>query len=133
MSGVMVRPRPWVPLDVMFLTRGSIETLGERFKAAGPLTVIALVAEATAAIGGGKRADFDVLEWRYTSLARRVYTDAATAKQIIHAADDLGLVEVLDEPDADRFKLRLLRWKDWHPKDPLAAARKKRERTRNAS
>jgi len=124
------RPRPWFPLDNAFLTRGSIEALADQFPGFGPLAIVAIVGETNAAVGGGKRGDFDVLDWRYAYLARRIRTDAATAKAIVHAAADVGLVEVIAE-DGDGFKLRLLRWKEWHPKDPLAAERQRQSRARS--
>ncbi len=123
------RPRPWFPLDNAFLTRGSIESLADEFGAAGPLAIIALVGETNSAVGGGKRQDFDVLDWHYSYLARRLRIDTATARAIVHASESVGLVKVLAE-DGDSFQLRLLRWKEWHPKDPLAAERKKESRAR---
>jgi hypothetical protein len=124
------RPRPWHPLDNAFLTRGSID-LADQFPGFGPLAIVALIAETNGAVGGGKRKDFDVLEWQYSYLARRIRVEPATASAIIHVAEALTLVEMLEE-DGDRFKLRLPRWSEWHPKDPGAAERKRRQR-RNAS
>ncbi len=120
-------PRPWFALDNAFLTRGSIESLADQFGPAGPLAVIALIGETGASIGGGKSKDFDVLSWRYSYLARRIRIDATTAQAVVHGAAGVGLVEVISE-NGDRFAVRLLRWGEWHPKDPLAAERKARER-----
>jgi hypothetical protein len=120
----MERPRPWFALDNAFLTRASIESLADNFGPAGPLAIIALVCEASSAIR-----DFGLLDWHYPCLAKRIRTDTETAKAIIHAAVGLGLVKVVSE-DGDEFKLRLLRWSEWHPKDPTAAARKRRSRER---
>ncbi|MHB8234391.1 MAG: hypothetical protein ACYDHT_07030 [Solirubrobacteraceae bacterium] len=126
---MMERPRPWFSLDNAFLMRGSIETLADEFPGFGPLAIVALICEASGRIGGGKQSDFDVLDWHYSYLARRLRTDAATAKAIVAAGSVVGLVEVISE-DGDAFTLRLLRWKDWHPKDPPATERKRRERAR---
>lgn len=123
------RPRPWFSLDNAFLTRGSIESLADEFGAAGPLAIIALIGETNASIGGGKRSDFDVLDWHYSYLARRLRVDAAVAAAIVPAAQRVGLVEVISEA-GDSFKVRLARWREWHPKDPLAAERKRQERAR---
>jgi hypothetical protein len=92
-----------------------------------PLATIAIVSETNTAVGGGKSKDFDVLDRRYSYLGRRIRTDVATARAIVHAAAQLGLAEVLTDV-GDKFKLRLLRWKEWHPKDPLAAEHKRRHR-----
>lgn len=127
----MERPRPWFPLDNAFLTRGSIEVLADQFPGFGPLAIVAIVGETNGAVGGGKREDFDVLDWRYSFLARRIRTDAETSRAIVHAAAQLGLVEVLAE-GGDEFKLRLLRWGEWHPKDPMGAERTRRSRARSA-
>jgi hypothetical protein len=123
-------PRPWFKLDRTFLTRGSIETLADQFGPAGPLAIIALVCEAASTQGGGKREEFEVIEWRFGFLGRRIRVDAATATAIVRAAAAVGLVELLMD-DGERFKLRLLRWKDWHPKDPLAAERQQRHRSKD--
>jgi hypothetical protein len=77
---MMERPRPWFSLDNSFLTRGSIETLADQFPGFGPLAIVALIGEASGRIGGGKRNDFDVLDWHYSYLGRRIRTDATTAK-----------------------------------------------------
>lgn len=127
--GAMERPRPWFPLDNAFLTRGSIEVLADEFGAAGPLAIVALVAETNGAVGAGKRSDFDVLAWSYRSLGRRIHVSAARAKAIVQAAAKVGLIELLSET-GDAFRARLLRWEEWHPKDPLAAERKQRQRAR---
>jgi hypothetical protein len=123
----MERPRPWWSIDNTFLTRGSIETLADEFGAAGPLAIVALVGEANGAVGGGKRRDFDILDWRYSYLGRRIRVNATTAKAIVEAAVVVGLVEVQSE-SGDEFKIQLLRWSEWHPKDPLAAERKAKSR-----
>lgn len=90
-AGRLERPRPWFTLDNAFLTRGSIEALADQFGAAGPLAIIALIGETNAGVGGGKRSDFDVLDWHYAYLARRIRSDAAKAKAIVHVAADVGL------------------------------------------
>jgi hypothetical protein len=118
-------------LDDAFLTRGSIEALADEFPGFGPLAIIALICEARAGVGGGKRKDHDIVEWRYTFLARRVRADAATARAIVNAAAQIGLIEVMDE-SGDRFKVRLLRWNEWNAKDPTAAERKRRSRARSS-
>jgi hypothetical protein len=113
----MNRPRPWLPLDVAFLDQDTIRTLGERFGAAGPLAIIALIAEASAAIPTKTKGNFDLVESRYAALARRVYIDTDEAKAIVQMAAELDLVDVI-ESDARRYKLRLLKWDKWHPKRP---------------
>jgi len=123
------RPRPWFALDNAFLTRGSIESLADQFGAAGPLAIVALIAETNAAVGGGKTKDFDVLAWHYAYLGRRVRTDVSTARAIISAAADVGLVEVLDQSETT-FTVRLPHWHEWHPKDPGGAERQRRSRAR---
>ena len=122
-------PRPWFKLDDSFLTRGSIETLADEFPGFGPLAFLALICEASAGVGGGKRTDQDVVDWHYTYFARRIRTDAATVRSIVTAAAKIGLVEILDEA-GDSFKLRLLRWNEWAPKDGTAAERQRRSRAR---
>ena len=123
----MNRPRPWLPLDVAFLDQDTIRTLGERFGAAGPLAIISLIAEASAAIPTKTKGNFELVESRYAALARRVYIDTEKAKAIMQVAAELGLVDVI-EADARRYKVRLLKWDKWHPKDPTAATRKAKQR-----
>lgn len=124
------RPRAHIPLDVAFLDQDSIRDLGEQFGAAGPLTIIALVTEAGAAIPGKGGKDFDIVEGRYSGLARSAYVDERRSRAIVALAAEVGLVEILDQPDAQRFKLRLLKWSKWHPKDPGAAVRKANSRAK---
>jgi hypothetical protein len=123
------RPRPWMPIDRAFLVRGSIETLGEHHGPAGPVVIFALIAEACAPIGGGKREDFDLVAWRYPFLARRAFTTATEARAIVDEARDLGLVELLED-DGEAFRLRLLRFREWHGNDPGAAERQAASRAR---
>jgi hypothetical protein len=136
----MANPRKVIPrwafwLDSTFLTRGSIETLLDRFDAAGALAVIALVGEAEIRVTGGNRDNADVLDWRYSYLGRRIRVEAAVARDIIHAASELELVEIIVD-EGDKFTIRLLRWPEWHradpPKDPTATKRKRDQRTREA-
>lgn len=127
----MNRPRPHVPLDVAFLGQDTIRELGDRHGAAGPLVVIALVTEAHAAIPG-KTKDFDVVEGRFTALARSAFIDSGTAQEILRSAVEVGLVEVV-ESDLIRFKVRLLKWSKWTAKDPTAASRKAKQRGRGSA
>jgi hypothetical protein len=131
MGDRLERPRSWFTLDDAFLTRGSIESLADEFPGFGPLAIIALIAEARAGVGGGKRKDHDVVEWHYTFLARRIRTAATTARAIVSTAAKVGLIEVIDE-SGDSFKVRLLRWNEWNAKDPTAAERKRRSRARSS-
>jgi hypothetical protein len=120
-------PRPWFPIDQAFLTRGSIEELGEAHGAAGPLSLIALVAEANMAVGAGKRDNFDVVKWRYRDLGRRIRVDAEEAEAIVRSAERIGLVKIVGEDDG-AFTVRLLRWQEWHGRNAGAANRKATER-----
>lgn len=124
----MDRPRHFFPLDDTFLVRDTIQTLGERHGPQGPLLMVALIAEASGAVTGGKREDFDVVKWTFSAVARRAFVASVEeARAIVQTAHEIGLVEVLEQ-DELRFRLRLLRWGEWHPKDPGAAGRQKRSR-----
>jgi len=125
--GRLERPRPWHPLDASFLTRGTIESLLDQYGAAGALAIVALIGEAKGAVGGGKKGKFEVLDWRYSFLGRRIRVDADQAKAIVHSAAEDGLVTVLEE-QGDHFKLSLDRWYEWEVQDPTAAQRQRRHR-----
>jgi hypothetical protein len=126
----MNRPRPWYPLDVAFFDQDTIRDLGGRFGAAGPLVIVALVAEASAAIPS-KTKDWDVVDGRWSALARRVYAEGDTTKAIVKLAVELGLLEAM-ESSAERFRVRLLKWHKWHAKDPTAATRKAKQRAKTS-
>ncbi|HWX95447.1 MAG TPA: hypothetical protein VNZ01_01240 [Solirubrobacteraceae bacterium] len=68
------------------------------------------------------------MSWRYSDLARRIFTTKAKAKAIVHEAQTIGLLEMLDEARDGRFELRMLRFAEWHGKDPGAAARQRSSR-----
>jgi len=119
-------PRPWFRLDQRFLDQDTIADLGDRFGPAGPLTIVALIAEAASA--AATKADPDVVCGRWSALARRVHIDVPTTKAVVQGTCDVGLVEVVEASDA-RFELRLVKYYAWHPKDAGAAGRKARQRS----
>jgi hypothetical protein len=130
--GTLVTPRPWFRLDSTFLTRGSIEALGDECGPVGPLAILALIGEAEGAIGTGKRTDFDVVGWRYSYMARRIFSDADATRHAIAEAVKIGLLAMVAEHD-DTFTVRLLRWQEWHAKDPGGAVRTQATRRRKAA
>jgi hypothetical protein len=119
------RPRPWVSLDVAFLTQDTIMELRHGFGPAGPLAFLALILEARQQAGAGGEAGLVAL--RYTALAGLVGCTADEAKGIVHLAAEIGLV-ALHGDDGRRFTARMLKRESWEPKDPLAAERQRRRR-----
>jgi len=111
------------------VTAGPIRDLGERHGAAGPLLIVALITQAGGAIPTAKPGSFDVVEGRYAALARRVHINTDEARAILATAADVELVELIETEDR-RFKVRLLKWSKWHPKDPTAAARQATRRNK---
>jgi hypothetical protein len=124
--------RPWFKLDVDFLVQDTIAELRADFGAAGPLTVIAIIAEAKKSDLAGQRPPRDqgILEIRATSLAHIVSSDAGTVLEIVQRAVDLGLLEHVEGSDvaAGRLRVRSLKRGPWEPRDATAAARQARRR-----
>ena len=78
----------------------------------------------------GKTKDFDTTGGRYRALARTVGVQASETRSIMDTIERVGLIEKLDTDDPERYRVRLLKWAAWHPKDPNATRRKRQERAR---
>jgi hypothetical protein len=122
-------PRPWIPLDVEFLSQDTVIELRDRFGAAGPLLLIALITQAGGMLAGKDgRATMGFVEGRYAALAKRCGVDQEAAKAIVAGLVDVRLVGLLDGSDDQHYRLRLLKWLKWHTKDPTANARQAKHR-----
>jgi hypothetical protein len=122
----MHRERIFAAVDVAYLAQDTIIELGERFGAVGPLVWLALILDAK---GTPKGPVPGVTEGRYAALARRCSTDEATASKVIKAAVEVGLLEAIDLGER-RYKVRLLKFTKWEPKDAMGAERQARHRAR---
>jgi hypothetical protein len=125
------RQRPWYRFDSGFPDQDTIRDLGEAHGAAGPLVMVILFCDACAAYSP-KATDFDTMEAGYAGLAKRAFTDAATVRAIVARAEGVGLLQILESDDR-RCMVRLLAWQKWNAKDPNAAGRQRRSRTRKSS
>jgi hypothetical protein len=103
-------------MDREYLAQDRVRELGERFGAAGPLILMALILES------GKALPADEVEMRFRSLARLTFVDVETACDVVAAAFESGLLADLQQ-DAERFRARLTRHKAWDAKDPTSAQR----------
>jgi hypothetical protein len=119
------RPRPWSSIDREYLAQDTVRELGERFGATGPLVFLAVVLEA-GKVGTG------MVEMRFGALARLGFTDAETARNVVCAAVEVGLLSSLED-DGRRFSARLTRWEAWEAKDPTSAQRSADYRARQES
>jgi hypothetical protein len=123
------RQRPWFRFDSGFPDQDTIRDLGAAYGAAGQLVMVVLFCDAAAAYSQ-KAKDFDVVDGRYSGLARRVHTDTETVQAILRRAVDVGLIESLATDDPRRYSVRLLQHAKWNAKDPNGAARQRRTRER---
>jgi hypothetical protein len=121
------RARLFAAVDVAFLEQDTVAELRERFGAVGPLVLLALILDAK---GRPKGPVVGVTEGRYAALARRCGTDETVAGKVVTAGIELGLLESLDSSER-RYKLRLVKWLKWEPKDPTGAERQARHRARD--
>jgi hypothetical protein len=120
------RARLFAAVDVAYLEQDTIMELRDRFGAVGPLVFLALMLDAKSKPKG---AVVGVTEGRYAPLARRCATDEVVAQKVLATAAEIGLVELLDCGER-RYKVRLVKYDRWEPKDPTAAERQSRRRAK---
>jgi hypothetical protein len=113
------RPRPWSPIDREYLTQDRVRELGERFGPSGPLVFLALVLEAGKSLTGTAPGE---VELRFRALARLAFVEPEIAREVVTAAEQVGLLADLDG-DGERFSARLTRWEAWEAKDRSSAQR----------
>ena len=126
-------PRPWIKLDVEFLSQDTTEQLRDKFGAAGPLLLVAVFLGAKESDLAGMRPTDEQgqLSIRAAALGRKIAVDAETVVAIVREAMKLGVLECLDGTNLDkdgRLVLRSLKREAWEPQDATAAARKARSR-----
>lgn len=126
MGGVS-RQRPYIQLDTDYLTQDTVQDLGERYGARGPLALVALICETRKQGSAGGEAGYVAM--RYRALARLCWSTPEEVAAIIVTAGQLGLVRVC-ESGADGFKVEMVKRHKWEAKDPTAAARKAASRAR---
>lgn len=124
------RPAEWVPHDVFFLGRASIQELGDRFGPAGPLVFLHIIHEAKrAALGGAPVGKQGIVNRTYRSVARSAFLrdDTATVRAIVAACVEEELLELLSESTDKRMVVRLVKWNEWEPQDSSGARRQRRQ------
>lgn len=127
MSG-KVRPAPWVTLDVFYLGRASIRVLGEDFGPAGPLVFLHIIEEAKqAALSGTPVEQQGTVSLSYRAVAKTAFIpNEDLVRRIVAACVDEELIELLPESTEKRFVARLVKWREWEPRDSAGAARQRR-------
>lgn len=96
----------WFSMSTQFLTDPKVEDLGEKFGPAGPLVIVALLGRAKIADDAGR------VTCSFRTLGNEAFVDRSTAKEVVTAAGDSGLVEVTDLGEAD-VSLRFPAFRRW--------------------
>jgi hypothetical protein len=124
-----VRPAPWVTLDIFYLGRASIRSLGTDFGPAGPLVFLQIIGEAKqAAMSGAPPDKQGIVRIGYRSLAQTAFleNDSDLVKRIVAACVEEELIELLPESTEKRLVARLAKWSEWEPRDSGGAQRQHR-------
>jgi hypothetical protein len=119
-----VSRRVWFARDTGFTADPRIQVLGDEYGPGGPLVIEELLALAKLA---GRDGAIDV---PFATVARRSFVTPALVKKIVADAGSSGLLEAVDA-NGKGLSARFCNWSHWHPKDPTAAERKSRERSRS--
>jgi hypothetical protein len=98
----------WYALSTHFLTDEKVEVLGEQHGPAGPLVIVALLAQAKERNAKG------TVEGSFSLLSKSVFSETDQAFDILSTAIKVGLVE--GELTNKDFKVRFLGWNKWQSK-----------------
>lgn len=119
--------RIWFAQDAAFLADPKVADLGAEHGAEGPLVIVHLLGLAKLQREGG------IAKVKYGALARAAFiSHGRRAKQIVHSASELGLLEILDE-EGQEVVVAFPSWMRWQIKDPTNAERQQAYRDRNAA
>jgi hypothetical protein len=95
-------------LGVAFFEQDDIQQLGERHGASGPLLIWRSSLRQAARSPPRPPGTFNVVEGRYTSLARRAQVTTDETRAILETAAEMELVELI-ATEGPRYKARLLK------------------------
>lgn len=116
----------WYAMSTRFLCDPKIEALGERHGPAGPLVIVALLAQAKLQNKAGGATS------TYRTLAHESFADRADVARIVSDAAETGLLDI-EQGDEVEVSVRFPAWTRWQDARRKANEREARKRTDRAN